>query len=108
MDVWGLLLELLLMVVIDGLSDAPSLQDCKWYAVPEVLMTALRRSTILGPRIYDGGSCRHGIGLVDTWRSLGGAVCGFRFNAGLVYLVDQGRCSLRWTYLFSWGLMVWY
>ena len=56
-DVQGLLMELLLMVVIDGLSDAPSRQDCKWYAVSEVLMTALKRSTILGPCIYDEGSC---------------------------------------------------
>ena len=45
------------MVVIDGLSDAPSRQDYKWYAVPGVLMTALLRSTILSPRIYDGGPC---------------------------------------------------
>ena len=56
-DVRGLLLELFLVVVIDGLLDAPSRQDCKWYAVPEVLMTAWKRSTILGPRIHDGGSC---------------------------------------------------
>ncbi len=56
-DVRGLLMELLLMVVIDGLSDTPSWQDCKWYAVPDVFMTSLQWSTILGPRIYDGGSC---------------------------------------------------
>ena len=45
----GLLLKLVLMVLVGGLLDAPSRQDCRWYAVPEVLMTALQQSTILGP-----------------------------------------------------------